>query len=277
MTDPGSNSSTNPSTHHSADDRMASRLLQHATTDLTPDVDRLVSHGISRGRGLRRRRRVGTSLAAAAVIGVIGVAASVGPDLVGGNASAPGPGFADQTSTTPEPEPSPSATTTQVSVPLPIDASLAVPATQVPGTFDELLTSGTPGEVLETDSLPFLDRPEHQIVHFLWDGTLTTFIIEPADNLATCEELVDPVNQANGEPGGECVFIDGLETLTYGPETADGVTSQGAMVWQHGYIVTANSHNAADGKDVAPVTAQPPIALDDLIALASSQVWFEER
>ena len=270
MTDPSSYQGSNQST----EDRMASRLLQHATTDLTPDVDRLVSHGISRGRGLRRRRRVGTSLAAAAVIGVIGIAASVGPDLVGGNATAPGPGFAQQTTSTPEP-PAPKETAPSTTQPLPIDAALAVPAAQVPATFDELLADGTPGEILKNDSLPFLDKPQHQIVHFLWEGTITTFSIERADSLATCEELVDPVNQANGEPGGECVFIDGLETLSYGPDTYDGVTSQGTMVWQHGYIVSALSYNALEGKDVEPVSEQPPISLDDLIAVASSQVWFD--
>ncbi len=237
MTDPRSNQSDHPS----SEDRMASRLLQHATTDLTPDVDRLVSHGISRGRGLRRRRRVGTSLAAAAVIGVIGIAASVGPDLVGGNATAPGPGFAEQTTSPPSPYAEAAPGTPR---PLPIDAALAVPAAQVPATFDELLAEGTPGEILENDSLPFLDKPQRQIVHFLWDETLTTFSIEPADSLATCAELVDPVNQPDGQPGGECVFIDGLETLSYGPDTYDGVTSQGTMVWQHGYVVSALSYNA---------------------------------
>ena len=39
-----------------------------------------------------------------------------------------------------------------------------------------------------------------------------------------------------------------------GPTTADQVTAQGVSAWVHGYIVTAISYNASEGKDVAPVT-----------------------
>lgn len=258
-----------------APDRQASLLFQHATADLTPDVEQLVALGTARGRGRRRRRRIGTSLAAAAAIGVIGVAASVGPDLVGDGAGSE-PGFADESTTTTRPTTS-EQTEPSTAQPVPIDASVVVPAARVPAVFDDLLVDGAPGEILQTDRLPFRDERQHKIVHFEWDGTLTSFSIERADSLATCEELVDPVNQANGEPGGVCVFRDGLETLSFGPDTADGVTAQGAMVWQHGYIVSATSYNAPEGKDVEPATELPPISAADLLSIASDQVWFEPR
>ena len=47
------------------------------------------------------------------------------------------------------------------------------------------------------------------------------------------------------------------------------------MVWQHGYIANAISYNAPEGKDVAPVVDAPPISLEKLTEIASSEVWFE--
>jgi hypothetical protein len=54
-------------------------LLDRATSDLTPDVDRIVAGAIVRGGALRRRARVATTLAATAVIGVTGLAATLLP------------------------------------------------------------------------------------------------------------------------------------------------------------------------------------------------------
>ncbi|MGA8257733.1 MAG: hypothetical protein WB767_14255 [Nocardioides sp.] len=254
------------------DDRMASRLLQHASTDLTPDVERLVSHGVSRGRSLRRRRRVGTSLAAAAVIGVIGVAASVGPGLLRDDSSAPG--FAEQTTPTPSPPTTPAAFEVRPSL-TKIDADIAVAAEEIPSVVADLLGSGELGEIRQDATFPLVDEVQSKTVHFLWERTLTTVVIERADSLASCTAMVDPANQANGQPGGECVFVDGLETLTVEPETYDQVTSQGVSAWQHGYIVSVLSYNANEGKDVVPVTEVPPISLDELMMLASSEVWFD--
>ena len=69
--------------------------------------------------------------------------------------------------------------------------------------------------------------------------------------------------------------MDGLETLTWGPTTADQVTAQGVEVWQHGYVVSALSYNAPDGKDVPPIVDAPPISLEQLTEIARSEVWFE--
>jgi len=61
------------------DHQQATHLLDAATDGLAPDVDRIVAGSVGRGRALRRRARVGTTLAAAAVIGVTGLAASLLP------------------------------------------------------------------------------------------------------------------------------------------------------------------------------------------------------
>ncbi|WP_148612211.1 hypothetical protein [Nocardioides rubriscoriae] len=253
------------------DHSSASRLLRDATRhdDLTIDVDRVVHGGISRGRALRRRRRVGTSLAAATLVGAIGVAASVGPGLVGerGTAVVPGPGFATDGSASPTPSPSPTPTPGQV------DAALTVAAADVPAVVGGLL-GGEVGEVRTEAPFGLVDEPQRRTVHFTYDGTLTTFVIERADTLASCAAQVDPANQPDGRPGGECVVRDGVELLLSPPEEADGVTAQGVSAWRHGYVVSAVSYDAADGKDVAPVTDAPPISMAELEELVTSDVWF---
>ena len=68
-------------------------LLRRASDDLAPDVDRLVSGGITRGRSRQRRARIGTTVASLAVIGVVGGLAVVVPQI-GGADSARDPGIA---------------------------------------------------------------------------------------------------------------------------------------------------------------------------------------
>lgn len=253
--------------------QQASLLLRHATSDLTPDVDRLVAHAITRGRRQRRRRRVGTSFAAVAVIGVIGLAASVGPGLLRDDAtSSSGVGFADDT-TSPDPAPTtPEATESDAGEPpyVPIDALVTVSAEDMPSVAAALLPEGVLGPTLKGPPFGITDLPQEKIVHFLWDGTLTTLIIERADSLVSCDA------QAAEATDSECVTEGGVQLLRTGPTTADQVTAQGVSAWVHGFIVTAMSYNAADGKDVAPVTDVPPISMADLTMLATSDVWFQE-
>jgi hypothetical protein len=63
------------------DDTGVTGLLRRASDDLTPDVHRLVSGGIARGRARQRRTRIGTTVASLAVIGVVGALAAVVPQL----------------------------------------------------------------------------------------------------------------------------------------------------------------------------------------------------
>ncbi len=94
-------------------------LLRRASDDLTPDIDRLVSGGITRGRARRRRARIGTTVASLAVIGVIGGLAAVVPQL-GGADSARDPEIAtDAPSPTPaDPDRAPLADELRPLVPL---------------------------------------------------------------------------------------------------------------------------------------------------------------
>ncbi len=77
-----------------------------------------------------------------------------------------------------------------------------------------------------------------------------------------------------------CSVVDGLEVLT---STQDfPVRTIGVTVWNHGYAVQLQSYNVATSKnpdgseDVPPVMDAPAISVEDLIAIASSEVWFDE-
>ncbi|GAA5141362.1 hypothetical protein GCM10023340_02970 [Nocardioides marinquilinus] len=261
--------------------RRTGSLLRGVTDDLQPDIDLLVASGTARGRVLRRRRRVGTALAAVAVVGVIGTAAGVAPGLLGAG-GAPS-GFSAPTATDsaePDPEPTEPTEPTEPAIPSQrelerVDADLAVPAARIPQVVGEQL-GGEPGPILRDPPFGVSDEPQDKTVHFLWQGTLTTVVIERADSLASCQAMVDPANQPDGQPGGECVVEGGVLLLRWGPDTADGVTAQGILAWRHGYIVSVLSYNAADGKDVPPVTDVPPISPEQLTALATSDAWFAE-
>ena len=270
--------------------RRASELFHGATTDFAPDVDRIVQGGVARGRTLRRRRRVGTSLAAVAVVGILGVAASAGSELIGDAEPAP-IGLAetdtaadDATDAPPTESPTapPSTSMPRGALPpgayttLPIDTLVVVSAADVPGVIGELVPGGTVGEPLEDPPYGVSDLRQKKVVHFLYDGTLRTFSIERADTLATCAEQVDPANQADGEPGGECVEQDGVTLLTWGSDTVDGVSAQGVSAFVHGYVVSALSYNAAAGKDVTPVLAEPALSMQELTTIVTSEEWFGE-
>ena len=73
---PQEGSTMNPTDH------QLETLFRDSSSDLSPDVADLVAGGIARGRARRRRQGVGAALATVAVVGVIGVAASVAPGLV---------------------------------------------------------------------------------------------------------------------------------------------------------------------------------------------------
>jgi hypothetical protein len=249
-------------------DHQLETLFRDSSADLSPDVVDLVAGGIARGRARRRRQGVGAALAAVAVVGVIGVAASVAPGLVDDRDSAPAFVAAPDPV---KPKERPDVTTPRQD----IDAELAVAATDIPAEVASVVSPGDLpqaleklGPILQDDTFPLVDTAREKIVHFRWEGTLTTFIIEPASGLGTCQEFA-----AQGD--GACEVVNGLETLTWGPTTADQDTAQGVQVWQHGYAVSAISYNAPDGKDVPPTMADPAISLDDLTALAASEVWFE--
>ncbi len=243
--------------------RDPSTLLHEATTGLEPDVDRLVAGGVSRGRTLRRRRRVGTALAAVAVFGVIGTAASLVPTL-GDRGQQDAPIASDPTASTVSPSPTPSASSE--------DGTLRVTlsAEDVPGAVEELLARQGAGPLRLDPPYGAVSRPQELIAHFSWQETLASLVIEPVsgNGRRACESA------ATG-PTYRCVSdAAGDPLLLWGPTTGDGVAAQGATVWRDGFEVSVLSYNAAEGKGSPTLFAEPPLTLDDLTLLAASDRWF---
>lgn len=238
-------------------------LLRRASDDLAPDVERLVSGALTRGRSRQRRARIGTTVASLAVIGVVGGLAVVVPHE-GGADSARDPGIATDGA---------SATETPTAEP-PAAALLERPladfrAEQVHAIVDGILGTELGAPPRPTDTV--LDDPDEKVAYFPYAGmeTAVGMGFNQLLTVARCEEV-------NARLGGSCAELpDGTVQLTWGPTLADGVTCQGVSAYRYGYEVWANSCNAATGKDSPPLAPQPPLSLEQLSAIANNDVWFD--
>lgn len=249
-----------------AHDTGVTELLRQASDGLVPDVDRLVSGGISRGRSRRRRARIGTTVASLAVIGVVGGLAAVVPHL-GGADSAREPGAATEVpSPTPTGASTPSPTPGPTEAPPDVPVTLAIPAADVPATAEQLL--GLRGRL--SQPTVHLDARDEKIVKFLVDGMVTQVGLtsDPNGTRARCEQ------DARGL-GGTCEGVEnGGWLVTWGPTLADGTTCTGVDLQRYGYDVYATSCNAGGFKDAAPLADLPPLDAEQLRTLVSSPVWF---
>ncbi len=265
-------------------------LLDRSTRRLDADVDRLVAVGVARGRTSLRRRRFGTAIAAVGVTAAVTVGVAVAPnwsddDPAPTTVAQIDPGFAAAPVPADELLPQPERP----------DRPITVPARLVPDQVADLL--GTPGAAtapLERAPYILVDSKRERIVHFRWQGTLTTVTIDAAHSLASCEELalgrVEGLQLVNPDGGelptpptrepNECRVVDGLQVLVI-PAYDLPAKAQGATAWNHGYAVSVTSYNVPDGKnpdgseDVTPLMDHPAVSMDALIDLATSEIWFE--
>lgn len=253
----------------SPDDTGVTELLRRASDDLAPDVDRLVSGGIARGRSRRRRARVGTTVASLAVIGVVGGLAVVVPRLDGAD-SARDPGVAtdgpsETAPETPSEAPSPGPTGT----PTAPEQLREIPAAQVPEIALSLLQPPASLTLGEPDV--HLDEPDHRVVRVRLDGMVTDFgmFSRKPGSVSSCRQDAESM-------GGSCQELgEDLLLLTWGPVEADGVTCQGANVERSRYEVWATSCNAAESKDSPPLAAEPPLTVMQLAQIVANDYWFE--
>lgn len=253
------------------------QLLERASDGLEPDVAGLVEAGRARGQQRVRRGRIGASLAAAAVVGLVAVSAAVVPSLLGDDARTVESGFADGpsddglASEVPSQDPS-----TQVSVgPEEVaTARLSMKAAEIPGLVRDLY----PGEI--TDAAERTGRiidagKEGQIAHFRWNGFLTSAGVNPARSEGTPVEVC----RAAAGPRMDCrEREDGSAVLTWqeeGPALDGGVTGRGVSVFTPGWEVWTVSYNAGDGKDSPVLAPEPPFSFDQLETIASDAAWFD--
>lgn len=257
------------------------RLLEQGSDGLEPDVAGIVERGRERGRRRVRRARIGASLAAAAVVGVVAVSAAVVPSLLGDEARTVESGFADGpsddgladdglASDVPAQEPS-----TEVSVgPEEVaPARLSMKAAEIPG----LVRSLYPAEVAEIEDLGgFRDSAEGPVAHFSWDGFATSAGANPPrvqgdTPLEVCRASASADMSCRERADGSAV----LTWLQEGPAVDGGVTGRGVSVFTPGWEVWVVSYNASEGKDAPVLADEPPFTFEQLEAIGSDQAWFD--
>jgi hypothetical protein len=230
-------------------------LMERAGAALDPDVAGLVAAGAARGRRVRRWRQAGATLTVVAAVAAIGLAA---------NAVATGPGTA-------APDRTPPAATDGPEPALAAGDLVVVSARDVPDVFAEQLPGHTVGTAIRRGATTtYVDRPEVKTVFFDVDGTQTLFSIRPSAHYPRCQVL------ALYDPDLGCDIVDGVEIGTSAPAPGDGVTYWSVTARVHGFEVSAGSYNASAGKDVPPLTDVPPISVEQLTALVTSDVWFAD-
>jgi hypothetical protein len=243
-------------------------LLHDAATDVDvppyPAADVLAS-----GRVIRRRRSLRVATLAGTGVAAVVLSAVVLPPLVG--AGPQPPSSAPEVATRPTEEPA-AETTLPEPQPREPDRPITVAAADIPQTVASFLPDGELGGIVRDETHPLVETERERVVHFRWNGALTTVVIGPANTLASCEELAE---------SGRCEVVNGLETLIWPGKASPGTRTHGVEVWQHGYVISLTSYDAPDGKnpegseDVASVLDGPAIGIDLLTEIASSQVWFD--
>jgi hypothetical protein len=243
-----------------APDSGVDQLFQQATDQLRPDVDRLVAGGLDRGRARRRRHLAATAVTVVATLGVVGVGPAVVPQL--GPDPAP-----DVRIATGGDDPTASSAPTPASH-LSEPGQPTVKAAEIPRRVDELVPGHQVGGPVTHDLYPLVDAANEKIVHFRVDGMLTTVVITRA-RASLAYDCAD-------ESTVECrPRADGTVVQVARPATADQVTMRSVIAIGEDWMVDVLSYNAAEGKDVAPVRPEPALGEQELIALATSDAWFE--
>ncbi len=263
----------------SSHDPGVRNLLRHASDDLAPDVDRLVSGGITRGRYRQRRARIGTAVASLAVVGVVGGLAAVVPHG-GGADSAPDPGIAtdgggvvapDQP-TTPDPDVAPPADQLRPLVPA---GQMAAEIRTVTGASEvrraEVDTSGkdlprlyyaTVDGAQVSFRIRWYNNP--LVVEDGGEPLAPSFLCEPGEEL-DCATLPDGSRLLREEsrPGGGAGVADTFRERSLTLATSDG--------WQIDVI----ARNTTDEKQGTVVADEPVLTMDQMEALATSTEWYE--
>jgi hypothetical protein len=270
-----------------ADDAKVATLLHRTTADLEPDVPSLVDVAITRGRSKRRHRNLGAALAAAAVVGVVGVTLIVVP--LGGSATngVQPAGALATTSSTPTPaikptnaaRTKPKPTLTPSSYPTgpmggPI-ADIPVKAKDLPTKFKKLF----PGKITPAEERTgrIIDNgKEDQTAHFRWNGFTTTvsfsaFNGTPAERCAVIQD-----DGPNG-PRVTCTpQPDGTVLSTWRDDLSkynEGIAQSASLLTKHGYEIAVISYDQGT-KDGPVLAKEPPFSIAQLTQAATSTVWF---
>lgn len=233
-------------------------LLESATADLEPPIDRLVAGGVARGRRLQRRRRATHALAAVAVVGVIGTAASVTPlsDTLRGSDSEvavapPAPSAPDQ-----------------------------APARRV--GIDQTKTAAVLSTLLPDGPVRWREAwydEGFQAASLLFSGReVTVRIDDPAagagEARARCEEQKPALACVEAESG------DWIGSRTV--EEADGsletsrVSTTVSRFTRDGFTVMATASNTDGEPGAEPSAPRPPLSIAELTTIVTDPIWISD-
>ena len=276
-------------------------LLEAASARLETDVDRLVEGGAARGRVRRRRRHLLAGVGTAAAVGVVATSVALLPGLGDGPVAEDGSGFAGAPSASASVDDQAPVTRDQQLRKLASGATRSlppVPAQVVPDAplsmhddaiHDQLAAMLPPGDVgpiltrkQNVNYVPSDVGTDERGLFFTYDGTETQFTVVPARE-GGCAAWLAAVETDRSRSYGECRTV-GEATVVTEQYSQFGGRIQGVNAWAHGYQLSVFSSNVApfdpdffpapDSKKREVVTDQPPIDLDTLTQIATSDVWF---
>lgn len=252
-------------------------LLERSASLLDADIEALVAVGEARGRrALRRRRVAAASIAALATAGIAVGGLLVSDGGVTAKDSAP-----VASSPSPElPEAGRRMVETDDNGPVEVSAGLR-PIAKIHADIQRALGPGA------SDPLTGLSRP---VTRLNGDDLSWFFRFDDAE----AQVSVHPVPYGCA-PSGEdianqtgCLSTEGgVEYRTAGPWENDGPRLWGQTVvsWQHGFeimVISTNIHEELTSDDrrtaeleTTRVADSPTITMDQLVALATSDIWFE--
>ncbi|SEB83069.1 hypothetical protein SAMN04489844_1149 [Nocardioides exalbidus] len=256
-------------------DTGVTELLRRASDDLAPDVDRLVSGGVSRGRSRQRRARIGTTVASLAVIGVVGWLATVVP-LLGDPDSARDPEIADGTGRTAGTQ------AADPDRPPPAEELRPLVSPDAMATTLQELTGATAVRRVEVDeSAQDLVRLYYATV----DGAQVSFHIRWYNNPLVVEDGGDPLAPSDvcePAPDVDCTTLpDGSRLLReeVRPSGGTGVSETFlerslTLATSDGWQIDVIARNTTDEKQGDVVAGEPVLTMAEMEALAVSDAWF---
>ena len=257
-------------------DSGVTELLRRASDDLTPDVDRLVRGGITRGRSRQRRARIGTTVASLAVIGVIGTLATVVPQ--GGPDSAPDQGVATEPAATETPSPTPDPDRP----PTADELRPLVPTDQMAEAVRELTGASV---ITRVDAdLTSVDRARR--VYVLVEGAQVSFAIRWYNNPLVVQDGGQPLAPSGlcePNPDQDCTTLpDGSRLLREEARPGGGTDVPESFLERSLTLATADgwqidviARNTTDEKQGDVVAADPVLTMAEMEALATADAWYQ--
>jgi hypothetical protein len=234
------------------DDRetRATALLDDATRGLRSDAhgtERLVAGGVARGRMLRRRRRAGTALAAAAVVGVVDAGATLSPALRGGGDR----GVDVPATNSPEPTPDPARR---------IGFDVAKGAAVLEALLPEGAVSGA--ESWGSDG----EKPRRGARLLFQGGEVLMVLGRPASAVDGNEERCRVL------AGAECALLDDGSWLAAVTGDTDGDSARDRTIV---HLVTPDGWILQISAGVAGQGSAPVLTRAELTRIATDPVWFD--